>query len=290
MKNFVLSLLLLAAGPVAFAVAQQMGGYSSGEYRPDPQRIQQRNDSLFQPAQYQPQPAQYQLPAAPAAYGYATTDGRGYVQNEYVQKMEVPGSVKIIPVTNRPAEGILVVLRQVFPELNNSQQTIRMAADSHTNSLVLITAYPEVTQSIEELVQKLDKPAWEEKKGQEECVAVCPDVHVPTTPQRAKGGNETYRMYYVGDLLLANLPDQPVHSPDLVVKGDWDKIINLITTVTGGTEGWADPSTEPMPYQPNLSLVIRQTEDVHDDVSSLLKQLRALHESKVAVDVPAVQR
>ena len=66
---------------------------------------------------------------------------------------------------------------------------------------------------------------------------------------------------------------------------DWQTIISLIQTVTGDETAWDDPSTEPMPYYPNLCLVIKQTEDVHEEIVDLLKQLRKLNDLQVTVEV-----
>ena len=66
---------------------------------------------------------------------------------------------------------------------------------------------------------------------------------------------------------------------------DANELIQLIMTVAGGEDSWDDPSTQPMFYEPNLSLVIKQTEDVHEDIVDLLKQLRKLSDLQVTVEV-----
>jgi hypothetical protein len=82
-----------------------------------------------------------------------------------------PIKMKVLPVENRSAEGILEVILQVFPELQEcSSAGLRVAVDPHTNSLILMSLNPEYEKSLDEiiniveaLVSQLDKKSgkWE---------------------------------------------------------------------------------------------------------------------------------
>jgi general secretion pathway protein D len=67
---------------------------------------------------------------------------------------------------------------------------------------------------------------------------------------------------------------------------DFDTLIELITQ-TIAPDTWADAggagAIEPFPT--NLSLVISQTQDVHDQIADLLEQLRRLQDLQVAIEV-----
>ena len=106
-----------------------------------------------------------------------------------------------------------------------------------------------------------------------------------TTPKRAKGPTRSMT-YYVGDLIQSGLfgPNTGLVDKNIA---NWDKIIDLIITFTGGPEGWDDPSTKPMPYYPNLSLVIKQTEGVHQQIVDLLIWVREFTDKQSAVEVPS---
>jgi len=68
--------------------------------------------------------------------------------------------------------------------------------------------------------------------------------------------------------------------------GDPSQIINLIQAVTGEDGAWDDGNVpEPQYYSPNLSLVIKQTEDIHEEIVDLLRQLRKLNDLQVTVEV-----
>jgi general secretion pathway protein D len=65
---------------------------------------------------------------------------------------------------------------------------------------------------------------------------------------------------------------------------DYDMIINLIKNVTS----WKDNESEGAeitPFEPNMSIVVRQTEEVHTEIVELLAQLRKLSDLQIAVEV-----
>ncbi|PQO35563.1 general secretion pathway protein GspD [Blastopirellula marina] len=70
------------------------------------------------------------------------------------------------------------------------------------------------------------------------------------------------------------------------VQPDFDSLINLITT-TIEPESWEElggPGAV-QPFQTNLSLVVSQTQEVHDKIADLLEQLRRLQDLQVTIEV-----
>src|SRR6185295_1772005 len=68
---------------------------------------------------------------------------------------------------------------------------------------------------------------------------------------------------------------------------DFDSLIDLITA-TVANETWAEGgagSAEIRPFPTNLSLVISQTQEVHEQIADLLQQLRRLQDLQVTIEV-----
>jgi general secretion pathway protein D len=68
---------------------------------------------------------------------------------------------------------------------------------------------------------------------------------------------------------------------------DFDSLIDLITS-TVATESWAENGggqAEIRPFPTNLSLVISQTQAVHEQIADLLEQLRRLQDLQVTIEV-----
>jgi general secretion pathway protein D len=66
-------------------------------------------------------------------------------------------------------------------------------------------------------------------------------------------------------------------------QADFSEIMDLIEAVVS-PDSW-DEGGEMMEYYPNLSLVVRQTEEVHAEIVDLLAQLRKLNDLQIAVEV-----
>ncbi|MDR0610995.1 MAG: hypothetical protein LBG58_12855 [Planctomycetaceae bacterium] len=66
-------------------------------------------------------------------------------------------------------------------------------------------------------------------------------------------------------------------------QADFGEIMDLIEAVVS-PDSW-DEGGEMMEYYPNLSLVVRQTEEVHAEIVDLLAQLRKLNDLQIAVEV-----
>lgn len=66
-------------------------------------------------------------------------------------------------------------------------------------------------------------------------------------------------------------------------QADFGDIMDLIEAVVS-PDSW-DEGGEMMEYYPNLSLVVRQTEEVHAEIVDLLAQLRKLNDLQIAVEV-----
>jgi general secretion pathway protein D len=72
---------------------------------------------------------------------------------------------------------------------------------------------------------------------------------------------------------------------------DFDSLIDLITG-TVATDTWAEGgagSAEIRPFPTNLSLVISQTQEVHEQIADLLQQLRRLQDLQVTIEVRFIQ-
>lgn len=72
---------------------------------------------------------------------------------------------------------------------------------------------------------------------------------------------------------------------------DFDSLIDLITS-TVATETWAENGggeAEIRPFPTNLSLVISQTQAVHEEIADLLTQLRRLQDLQVTIEVRFIQ-
>ena len=70
------------------------------------------------------------------------------------------------------------------------------------------------------------------------------------------------------------------------VQADFDSLIDLITT-TIAPESWVDvggPGSI-QEFATNLSLVVSQTQDVHEQIADLLEQLRRLQDLQVTIEV-----
>ena len=68
---------------------------------------------------------------------------------------------------------------------------------------------------------------------------------------------------------------------------DFDSLIDLITS-TVATDSWAENGggqAEIRPFPTNLSLVISQTQAVHEQIADLLEQLRRLQDLQVTIEV-----
>lgn len=68
---------------------------------------------------------------------------------------------------------------------------------------------------------------------------------------------------------------------------DFDSLIDLIVS-TVATDSWAETaggSAEVRPFPTNLSLVISQTQAVHEEIADLLEQLRRLQDLQVTIEV-----
>jgi general secretion pathway protein D len=72
---------------------------------------------------------------------------------------------------------------------------------------------------------------------------------------------------------------------------DFDSLIDLIVS-TVATETWAENGggeAEIRPFPTNLSLVISQTQAVHEEIADLLEQLRRLQDLQVTIEVRFIQ-
>ena len=69
-------------------------------------------------------------------------------------------------------------------------------------------------------------------------------------------------------------------------QADFDSLIELITT-TISPESWTEVGGEGSisPYENNLTLVVSQTQEVHEDIVDLLEQLRRLQDLQVTIEV-----
>src|SRR5213075_1217618 len=68
---------------------------------------------------------------------------------------------------------------------------------------------------------------------------------------------------------------------------DFDSLIDLIVS-TVSTDTWAENGggqAEIRPFPTNLSLVISQTQAVHEQIADLLQQLRRLQDLQVTIEV-----
>ncbi|MEN1681016.1 MAG: hypothetical protein AAGJ46_15620 [Planctomycetota bacterium] len=76
-------------------------------------------------------------------------------------------------------------------------------------------------------------------------------------------------------------------SPGGGVNADFDSLIDLIIS-TIATESWAENGggeAEIRPYVNNLSLVVSQTQAVHEQIADLLQQLRRLQDLQITIEV-----
>jgi general secretion pathway protein D len=90
-------------------------------------------------------------------------------------------------------------------------------------------------------------------------------------------------------LRLPNMGGGPMTGPGGLgggVQADFDSLIELITT-TIAPESWTDVGGPGAirEFETNLSLVISQTQDVHEQIADLLEQLRRLQDLQVTIEV-----
>ena len=106
-------------------------------------------------------------------------------------------------------------------------------------------------------------------------------------PQKAK--RDLYsKVYYVGDLVI------PIRNPRFTKTGeqervtsakpDFETLTNLIDS-TVAPDSWDDVGGHGaiQSFAGNFSLVVSQTQDVHEEIGDLLAQLRRLQESKIVL-------
>ncbi len=113
----------------------------------------------------------------------------------------------------------------------------------------------------------------------------------PSGKGRAKAGAAMLVTYHVADLVVPH-PDPVKISFDgkqwasadsnKPMRADFDSLIDLITS-TISPESWEDVGGRGAisPFETNLSLVVRQTQEVHEQLSDLLIQLRRLQDVQV---------
>jgi general secretion pathway protein D len=65
---------------------------------------------------------------------------------------------------------------------------------------------------------------------------------------------------------------------------DYEMVINLIKNVTSYNEN-ADDGANIVEFEGNMSIIVRQTEEVHAEIADLLNQLRKLSDLQIAVEV-----
>jgi general secretion pathway protein D len=130
-------------------------------------------------------------------------------------------------------------------------------------------------------------------RGKPGFASTSPTVLVNDRNQKAAGPN--------GDVLAQQFNAAPTNgmSPSTVPIGsgpggmgaganaDFDSLIDLITS-TVSTDTWAENGggqAEIRPFPTNLSLVISQTQAVHEEIADLLQQLRRLQDLQVTIEV-----
>jgi len=109
-----------------------------------------------------------------------------------------------------------------------------------------------------------------------------------TSPEKAKG-EWLSKAYYVGDLLgvpLATVPVVPIAgSPEAErLRERFTGIIDYIQTMVA-PESWENGAISE--YYPNLSLVVRQREEQHEEIAGLLQRIRKFKEIQVMFDAEA---
>ena len=103
------------------------------------------------------------------------------------------------------------------------------------------------------------------------------DVLLITTPEEA-GNRLLTKVYPVGDLIL---PPGTPEDGDEANMADFDSLIELISaTVQPTTWDAVGGSGTIAPFDTNLSLVLSQTEEVHDEIDNLLETLRSVKTGK----------
>ena len=94
-------------------------------------------------------------------------------EQKEVPVVKVPQrTIKIVPLTNSPVMAIHNTILQVLPELSTADGSTRIAADPHSNSIVIVSTNPEAGQIVEALVAQLDKPAKAPNKEQNKDIDV----------------------------------------------------------------------------------------------------------------------
>jgi general secretion pathway protein D len=70
-------------------------------------------------------------------------------------------------------------------------------------------------------------------------------------------------------------------------QADFQSLIDLIQNTVGGPGAWADRGGNGAirPFDTNLSLVVSQTQEVHEEIADLLEQLRRLQDLQVTIEV-----
>ena len=122
-----------------------------------------------------------------------------------------------------------------------------------------------------------------------------PVTEKPATGEVSRGESPIYiQTYNVADMVVPMIDEHQI-PPDSAEHGtlsseDFDSLIELIT-VTIAPDTWEDvggPGTI-APFAKNRSLVIRQSEEVHEEIIELLEKIRRQQRQQAVLNVRAVQ-
>lgn len=110
------------------------------------------------------------------------------------------------------------------------------------------------------------------------------DIVIVSTKSQAD--RLTTQTYYVGDLVAAVAPTQNTIQWPAQANTDFDPLMDYLEIMLG-KDAW-DPENsggEMMEYYPNLSLVVRQTEENHARIAEILKRIRKVNDIQIPFEI-----
>lgn len=202
----------------------------------------------------------------------------------WLEQPEIAVSTHDSPEARAAATLVAAIAAQIQPE-SWKQSGGRGAIEAFLTNHSLVVSHTEpvhrkVYAFLAETRQRLDiRPEFPQK----------PPLHLVRTKKHRHNVNTYSRVYYVADLVIPVPSAEGESNADRrfekVPAADFDTLINLITS-TIAPDSWepAGGFANIEPFPTNLSLVISQTEMVHEQIANLLEQLRRLQDLQITLE------
>ncbi len=165
-----LILVLVAVGLIPFAFAQEDAAKTAEE------KAKRKAEIQLQIAELQKELAELETGETMAK------DSVSALPSTYQQENanNALAGLRLIPIENVPAEELSKTILGIFPMLGAKHGPARMSVDKHSNTLLILTPNPELTDAVEAVVMQLDKPKKDKNENQPNMsIVVYTFSHIP---------------------------------------------------------------------------------------------------------------